>query len=98
VPAEEPQKEEVSNEVEAVEEEDSILLPIVLFAGVNLLLIGGGLAAWLVIRKRRATQEESLLDEYDVDEPAGSKSQEGTGDPDETVVQDAPEMKRENAA
>ncbi len=95
VPSQVPEPEETSAEAE---EEDSTLLPIIIFVSVNLLLIAGGLAAWLLIRKRRATQEDSLLDEYEDKESDGVKAKEGTDDPDETVVQDAPQLDRENAA
>jgi len=87
-PVAEPEKEEVPPENEQAEEDDS-LLPIILFVSVNLLLIAGGLVAWLIIRKRRAAQDDSLLEEY----ADGSDSEEGPaakaadGDPDETILE-----------
>jgi len=49
------------------EEENGIMLPLLFFGGINLLLIGGGLAIWLVLRKRKA-EEIALLEDDDEDE------------------------------
>lgn len=54
------------------EEASSWLMPALIFGGVNLLLIGGGLAAWMIIRKRRQGADDTdLLEEESEPAPDG---------------------------
>jgi hypothetical protein len=60
------------------EEEAGWVMPTIVFGGVNLLLLIGGLGFWLLWRRRRGDDEIGLLDDMDTDspEPAAAESDE----------------------
>jgi hypothetical protein len=76
------------SEEPAAEPEDGWLLPVLLFGGFNLLLIGGGLGWYLLHRRRAAgTADAGFADLLDV--PGGEGSQASLG---------ADELPKESAA
>jgi len=82
---------EVEQDMEDADGGEDSMLPMIVFASVNLLLVVGGLVAWLIIRKRRGAADDDLLDDFEdeVADAGGASADLGSGD--ETVVQDAPQ-------
>lgn len=93
-PAEPGPGSESKPEEGPAEEDDDSILPMIVFGVFNLLLIVGGLVAWLMIRKRRGAGEESLLDDFD-DEEAQTTEQKSAA---ETAENDVKQEHRGEAA